>query len=310
MSVGPLRIVTVVPPDDLVGIYQRTDSGKLDPSLLVDIGPSGRLHHDAARAFNALAFICISLGLPLTYTYGGTYREYQSQVKLFLQRYTTTVLAGRPTKRWQGKLYYQRPGTAMAAVPGTSNHGWGIAVDFAFDSDPSNGVGPNNAATITSHPQWVGFKLAALACGWSWESTSEPWHLRLVTGSVPTQRVLDVEAFIAGNDTPEPPPAPEPPPEPPVPPEPTPAPTPPPPTQIFGDWPTTVKPKIQLDASGDVVAYMQGVFAKIGYAITVDGEFGFRTDGFVRWYQTDRHLTVDGIVGIKSWAAIDADAVA
>jgi D-alanyl-D-alanine carboxypeptidase len=196
MVVGPLLVKQVLPPADLATIYMKQDSGKLDPTILVNVGPSGNLHHDAARAYKALAFMCMAIGLPLTYTYGGTYRNYQSQVSLFLQRYTKTVLPGRPTKVWQGVTYYQLPNTAMAAVPGTSNHGWGLAIDFAFDSDVTDGIGPDDAAVITSHPQWPIFKQYAIDCGFSWETTSEPWHLRLVTGSTPTQTVLNAETVM------------------------------------------------------------------------------------------------------------------
>jgi hypothetical protein len=198
-----LIVKQVIPPDDLVTIYMKQDSGKLPDSMLVNIGPSGNLHHDAARSYRALAFMCMAIDLPLTYTYGGCYRSYQSQVTLFLQRYSPTYLAGRPTKVWQGKTYWQKPNTAMAAVPGTSNHGWGIAVDFAFDSNPTDGIGPDDAASISSHPQWPTFQKYALDCGWSWEAQSEPWHLRLVTGSIPTQTVLNAEKVMY--PTPNPP---------------------------------------------------------------------------------------------------------
>lgn len=205
-----LIVKQVIPPTDLVDIYMKQDSGKLDSALLVNVGPSGNLHHDAARAYKALGFMCLAIGLPLTYTYGGTYRSYQSQVTLFLSRYTTTPLAGRPTKIWQGVTYWQKPNTAMAAVPGTSNHGWGLAIDFAFDSDVSDGIGPDDAANITSHPQWPTFMQYALDCGFSWEAQSEPWHLRLVTGSTPTQTVLNAEKIMYPPAPPEPEPTPQP----------------------------------------------------------------------------------------------------
>lgn len=209
MVVGPLPVKQVTPPNDLLGIYMKTDSGNLDTSLLVNIGPSGNLHHDAARAYKALAFMCMAIGLPLTYTYGGTYRNYQAQISLFLQRYSPDYIPEAATKVWNGKTYWIKPGVAMAAVPGTSNHGWGIAIDFAFDSDVSDGIGPDDAATITSHPQWPAFKQYALDCGFSWESTSEPWHLRLVTGSAMTQTVLNAEAIMYP-DQPKPNPVPNP----------------------------------------------------------------------------------------------------
>lgn len=200
MAVGPLPILPVKPPSDL---NMTGNSGMLTPDQLVVIGPSGKLHHTAARAWRALCYLCSTVGLPLTYTYGGTYRSYADQVTLFGQRYTKTFLAGRPAKTWNGVKYYLLPGMASAATPGESNHGWGLAIDTAFDNNPSDGIGPDDAAGITGHPQWEAFKGFALACGFSWETVpSEPWHIRLVTGDNPTQAVLDAEA--AQNPTPTP----------------------------------------------------------------------------------------------------------
>lgn len=215
MTVGPLPIVSVHPPDDLAGIYGVSESGHLLPSQLISVGPQGQLHHDAARAYKALAFRCMAIGLPLTYTYGGCYRSYGDQVNLFGQRYETPAVPGRATKTWNGKVYSIRyvngKPMAMAATPGTSNHGWAIAIDYAFDSDVTDGIGPDDATTITSHPQWPTFKVYAQEHGFSWETTSEPWHLRLVVGSTPTQATLDVEAYIASIEHPTPvPPTPNP----------------------------------------------------------------------------------------------------
>jgi hypothetical protein len=69
------------------------------------------------------------------------------------------------------------------------------------------------------------------------------------------------------------------------------------------------KPVLKLGAQGDPVAYMQGVMKhKLGWGITVDGQFGNITLSFVRWFQGTRGLTIDGIVGKQTWAAIDAAA--
>jgi hypothetical protein len=79
---------------------------------------------------------------------------------------------------------------------------------------------------------------------------------------------------------------------------------------LFSLYPwNTAKPAIRLGAQGDLVRYMQGVMKfKLGYGITVDGGFGNVTLNFVRWYQGSKGLTVDGVVGAKTWAALDADA--
>ncbi len=185
-----LPIAPVTMPLDL----SDQPNGRLSASLLVSVGPKGFLHHTAARCWNAFAAAALEVGLPLTYTYGGTYRSYAEQYNLFMERYTTTRLEGRPTKTFQGKTWWLKPGYATAAVPGTSNHGWGLAVDTAWDKDLSDGIGPDDATAITSHPQWPWFLANAPRFGFSWELQSEPWHLRMVTGDAIPQAVLDFEA--------------------------------------------------------------------------------------------------------------------
>lgn len=192
-----LPIVSVERPLDLIG----ADNGRLDPALLVPVGPSGLLHHLAARSWYALHAAASTAGFSLTYSYGGTYRTYSQQEQLFRQRYTLTVLTGRPTKQWQGQTWYQMPNTAMAAVPGTSNHGLGLAVDTGIGSDPAH------VTSITPRIDWMAAN--APLYGWSWETLSEPWHVRLVTGDRIPTAVLAYE-----NPTPAPSPAPTPDPQP------------------------------------------------------------------------------------------------
>jgi len=79
----------------------------------------------------------------------------------------------------------------MAAVPGTSNHGWGCAVDVALG-------GYGNAATSVAFPFLSWAIEHAHQYGWSWEVQSEPWHLRLVS----FESVMD---DIQQDEAPEPP---------------------------------------------------------------------------------------------------------
>ena len=59
------------------------------------------------------------------------------------------------------------PGVASAACPGTSNHGWGLAVDIY-------------AVGAEGRLEWLLDNAARF--GWSWELQSEPWHIRYVLG--------------------------------------------------------------------------------------------------------------------------------
>ena len=52
------------------------------------------------------------------------------------------------------------------------------------------------------------------------------------------------------------------------------------------------------------VPTLQHLLRAHGHAVTVDGEFGPRTDGAVRLFQQRRHLTSDGVVGPQTWRAM------
>ena len=83
-------------------------------------------------------------------------------------------------KVWNGTKYWLKPNMAMAAVPGTSNHGWGCAVDTALV-----GYGSDAKTVDSAFLQWA--LENAAANGWSWEVQSEPWHLRLAAASASPQ---------------------------------------------------------------------------------------------------------------------------
>jgi hypothetical protein len=194
-----LTVIPVTFPRDLEGIQ----NGRLPAPLLVDVGLRGRLHQLAARAWFALCAEGKANGWHLTYTFGGCYRTYEEQRTLFLQRYQMEPIPGRPTKMWEGVRWYQKPGTAMAAVPGTSNHGLGLAVDAALDLDLSDGVGPGDASSIVPALGW--FHDVALRYGFSFEAQSEPWHIRYVSGDRIPDAVLAYEDSLKPKPPPPPP---------------------------------------------------------------------------------------------------------
>lgn len=187
----PIHPVTL--PSDLAG----QKNGQLPAHLLKQVHARGLLHHNAARGFAAFVDAAGKRGLPLTFTYGGMYRSYAEQETLFRSRYSPDGQHGG-CKTWNGVQWCKKlvngKVPATAAVPGTSNHGWGLAIDTAFDTDPTDGLGPDDAAYIASHPQFVWFRDNAINYGFSFELQSEPWHIRWVTGDVIPQAVLDFEA--------------------------------------------------------------------------------------------------------------------
>lgn len=108
--------------------------------------PGQRLRADAAFAFNSLSeAYAAEFGTPICVT--DSYRTFEGQV---------TVRAAKPT---------------LAAVPGTSNHGWGTAVDLCgaiqtFGSPQHLWMRQNAPLYGWFHPQW------AQQTG----SKPEPWH--------------------------------------------------------------------------------------------------------------------------------------
>lgn len=82
----------------------------------------------------------------------------------------------------------------------------------------------------------------------------------------------------------------------PVPAPPAPAPKPPAPV---------VHPLIQQGSKGAAVVYLQTVLNKWGAGLTVDGDFGPKTDTAVRNLQRFWKLSVDGQVGPNTWKVVD-----
>lgn len=162
-------------------------NGELSAGILKKCGIGNfLLAEPAARACRAMVAAAEAAGFKVRAT--GTYRTLKQQEQLFLSRYTTKELPGRPTKKWNGVTYWQLPKTAMAAVPGTSNHGWGLAVDFAEELD-----GDTQPESVS--PRFVKWLCRqASRYGFSAELQSEPWHWRYIAGDKIPDAVLTWEA--------------------------------------------------------------------------------------------------------------------
>lgn len=106
-------------------------NGRLAPEVLKPCGiRSFVMVQPAAMSMAALRAHAWRDGIRLSAT--GTYRPYARQVALFEARYQKTPsYPGARHERWNGQDWWLRKGVPGAAVPGTSNHGWGLAVDFA-----------------------------------------------------------------------------------------------------------------------------------------------------------------------------------
>ena len=64
-------------------------------------------------------------------------------------------------------------------------------------------------------------------------------------------------------------------------------------------------PTLRRGSQGDEVADLQMLLnAKYGYKLDIDGDFGKETEAAVKDYQKNHGLTVDGVVGPKTWKAL------
>ena len=126
-------IVPVVLPKDLKGI----EPGKLPANLLKAVPGGGKMHWIAACAWMAMVEKAKAAGVELKPTSSGdTYRDYETQKKGFLTRYTLDKVDGTSTKTFEGKTWYLKKGMAMLATPGKSQHNLGLACDVHSASEP------------------------------------------------------------------------------------------------------------------------------------------------------------------------------
>ena len=183
-------VLKLVMPSDLTGV----SNGEIPGHLLRNLrGTKGRLHHLAATAFNCLQMEAFFEGVDLQSTsVADTFRSYSQQKKTFTDRYAAVPTGRVPqvTRKFQGKTYYLKPGKAPSATPGTSNHGWGLAIDIAGAS------GDRLEWMLGDNP----LLSPVLKYGFSWEVESGPnaesWHIRYVCGDkVPMAVTEAVQAF-------------------------------------------------------------------------------------------------------------------
>jgi hypothetical protein len=124
------------------------ENGRLPASDLAAIA-QGELRKDAAASWNTMNQQARSRGVELVPTGSmSSYRSYEEQVYLYEQ--------------------YLNGTGSLAAVPGTSNHGWGLAVDVATQE---------MRAMIDSIGKPFGWSKATS------DAPSEWWHLKWVEGS-------------------------------------------------------------------------------------------------------------------------------
>lgn len=144
--------------------------GLLDGNNLALPSDPARLRLDAAESWNrARAEVLDKTGYELTVR--GWNRSHAEQEKFFFQRYKAGKASPFGDYRWYKGVRYGRTNGAAAAIPGTSNHGWGLAVDVV----DFGAVGQWN------HPRRVAAIGILKKHGWTDDEgrgkIQEPWHL-------------------------------------------------------------------------------------------------------------------------------------
>ncbi|MGI5188685.1 D-alanyl-D-alanine carboxypeptidase family protein [Promicromonospora sp. CA-289599] len=165
---------------DVVGMFGGTTAGYANGRIPTDVlcplefASGHMLRCDAAERLTALSDLFEQeFGYPIPIT--DSYRSYEAQV----------TLAGIKPH--------------LAAIPGTSNHGWGIAVDLG------------NPIAGGRSPEYVWLRLHGPDYGWdnpSWAqldgSKPEPWHFEFfAAGSIPNRAIdpSDVGTWVPSDDT-------------------------------------------------------------------------------------------------------------
>jgi hypothetical protein len=293
-------------------LLQNVANGRIPRSALGNIGPDGFLIAPVARAFQALRYWAKTrLGVEVTWTYGGTYRDFDSQWSLWFQRWEAVSLAvylvtgsshrriwrdaatrGNHSKHWRLRKNAAGRWLAPAAEPGTSNHGRAIAIDLALGDHPRNARG----IQLMGAANWKRFCDAVVAFGFSWELQSEPWHIRYVLGDEIPQAVLDIEREMGLAQPPAGPPVISlPPPQ--IPPRTT--------EQLVQQLPALR----QGDVSFHVHLAANMLVAHGHESLRNSPEynqlrFGPEMHGHVMWFQGVKSLPQDGVIGPITWAAL------
>jgi peptidoglycan hydrolase-like protein with peptidoglycan-binding domain len=261
---------------DLPQVVRSYGNGKIPGQLLVSCGIRNfKMVEPAARACRAMVTAAAAEGVLLDAT--GTYRSYEQQESLFKQRYTKSPQSGRRTKTWNGVTYWQKPGVAMAATPGTSKHGLGVTPDLAQRSAAGKleSVGTNTLQWLAAHGPSFGF----------WNSVkSEAWHWPYFPGDDIPGVVLDME----GNGMVRLQPA-----------------VPLDPKRREAYYKTLPLDGVLSKGSrGPGVEAVQWALTRAGIPAGIDGDFGPGTERAVKEFQAASKLTVDGLVGSMTWAKL------
>jgi peptidoglycan hydrolase-like protein with peptidoglycan-binding domain len=216
----------------------------------------------------------------------GAWRSYEIQRAIFVDRYRSG--AHSPVgdyRRWprslggDDRVWGRRAGTAAAAVPGTSNHGGGVAVDVKT-SRSAGDPGHDKAVVFTSwnDPDRTRFLRVAAEHGWrdtEGRSVGELWHL---TYYPHLDKHRGKRPAHAGKPA-----------------------TPPKPVKPGKTKPKT-PPTLRVGSKTTKNGWVGAVQWRVG--AVRDGIYGKGTEKAVRAFQKSQGLPVTGVVDARTWVAL------
>ncbi len=161
---------TTTPTTMAWGGYQN---GRVPLTAMTQMPSGGYLRHDAAVAvsrFNSAFHAKFGVSAFQTQTY----RTYPSQQLIFVQRYTPHKNKVAGGEYWSGNYWVKKPDVAVAAIPGTSNHGWGLAIDFG--SGIQTAGSDQKKWADANGPKWAWYPVG--------NDFGEPWHFEFHPGGL------------------------------------------------------------------------------------------------------------------------------
>lgn len=157
----------------LPAVLHGLKNGNLQAELLQRVR-GGQLLTMVAQSWNSMRSAALKDGvvlLPVSEI--DTYRPLAVQESLFKKRFAPCSADTPGAVEWAGQFWALQNGQALAAVPGASSHGWGIALDVRLDRH----------GRVT---KWLLDN--ASRYGFCWEHQSEPWHLVYFAGDAELPR--------------------------------------------------------------------------------------------------------------------------
>ncbi len=248
---------------------EKIGNGNLTPAMLKKVKTGGVMWTGAANAFNLMYDAALAAGFKLRNV--GDYRGFDGQLAMFRDRYSLKDEGRKPTvtRKYEGKTWFLKKGKSPSGTPGTSNHGFGLAIDLGYEAKGNlTSMGGKCLDWMCENAPKYGFYLQ----GSDPKSPEfEAWHWQYAEGD----KAL---ATVQGETTPQPTAAPQ-------------------------AAPTPSAPAFpgELDV-GSKGAGVKLVQEKVG--ATADGDFGAATGAKVSAWREKNGLGKGTKVGPKTWKAM------